>query len=260
MKSFTEILAATVGALVGAVATLYFASGTTLEYKQRVTDSYFVVPDQIKSDLRIEHKGKVLPNISVVEIGIYNRSWWSDASDVTLYFQIDPQKGNLAPVLINKDFSGPKRLGKIGIAEIKTDSPTLISYNLKNLKRSKDNDYYLASFIFEGSQPPEISVSTNDKNLEIEPYSERRDQIIVGIAVFTFYSIIIAFTLYFTERSSKKNSSKFRADFKYNLLEKKPAITEEDAETILKIYSDTVESKKDRFSRFIERLFSKRVQ
>jgi hypothetical protein len=197
-----EALKALLTISITLLASAWFTGSNDIEFKNNSVESYFNVPDAIANKLTIALGENEIKNVSVLNYELFNRTF-SDHEKVDIYLSI---KDKNPPKLISKKLYPPKRLSAKGITELKTNDPNLIGFNLNMLKTSKNGDHYLINLIFEGEKTPEISISTNNKNLEVVEYKKWKDYTKAGLIVMAGYAIVLspfALWAYFAEKRSK---------------------------------------------------------
>ncbi len=206
MNSGKSILIEFVKAIGIAIITLFiaswFAGSSDIEYKSKSIDSNFNVPTALEGKLKIMNGTTEIENISVVNFGLYNRSF-SDYENVKIHIEI---QGDKPPKLLSSNFIPPERLTKSGISELGSTPKSQIGYSIDVFKTSIDDDYYLIHLIFEGTVAPTVKIRTSTKNIEVTKYKEWRDWAWVILMISLVYAVILipfAVILHYSTKRSK---------------------------------------------------------
>lgn len=192
-ETIGKLIELSLGAIIGGFITIAVFGTSTLEYKDGYKEQYFDIPAKAPDELVIQHKGKKIENISVYDFAIYNRSF-KDLKDVTVFFEVLPKDGKSIPDLISRGLYPPSSLPeKIGISEISQKDEALYSFKLDVVKQTGSDTYYLARFIFEGKDAPEIRVSIpKNAGVDINEYSNWREYaIIILVLVGMILAIVV---------------------------------------------------------------------
>lgn len=235
---FKQLIVSILSIFIGVLFTAYYNSNSKIEYKDSVKEQYLNISNKAFNNLKVLYNDKKIDNLSIYQITIYNKTW-NEYKDVNLYFTLKMKNGKKIPNIINKDFFAPtNQPSKIGISEfIKVDANTY-KVNLKVLKRTGTDKYYLGRIIFEGNKIPEITISTPlNIGLEVVEYSyitEWTILIILIIGLILFSGIIMSIMIDFdTNRDWKKKVSRFE-----KVLSKTKSIRKEDISEIIENYTD----------------------
>lgn len=177
--------------MITTFSTYYFAN-SSLEYREFSKEQYYNTSSKLFDTLDIRFKNKKIDNISVYEFGIYNNSL-EDIENVNIYFTLKKtENSKIIPNIINKGLFPPIKLPNNKITEIEQKDENVYVYNVPLLKQTGINEYYLARFIFEGNEVPEITISIPDtKNVEIIKYRYLKEYFIMGTIFLTILSIFI---------------------------------------------------------------------
>lgn len=193
-KVFLQILESVLTVIIGGFITVTVFGTSNLEYKYNYQDQYFDIPAKAPDELVIQHKGKNIEDISVYDFAIYNRSF-KELEDVTIFFEVSEKDGKPLPQVISRGLYPPSNLPeKIGISEVLQHEKGLYSFKLDVVKKTGSDAYYLARFIFEGKEAPEIKVSIpKNAGINIDEYSNWREYVILA---FVFIGIILASAIF----------------------------------------------------------------
>lgn len=176
--------------IVGGVVTLWAFGTPELEYKSGYKDKYFNILAKVPKELTLEYRGERIENISVFEFAIFNRTW-KDISGVRLYFKITPKEEGKVPEIISRAVYPPTPLPEIGITEKETGTANLYAFDIDTLKRTGSNSFYLARFIFKGTETPGVAVSTLTKDVDIREYSNWREYLIAFVVCFVLLAVVV---------------------------------------------------------------------
>lgn len=212
------VTAAAISLIAGFIGYLVAGSfvASALEFKMATKEAYFAIPEQMKNGLQLQLQGRSLSNVSVVDVGIFNRN--RDLGATTVYFKLTSKKDKL-PQLISAEVVPPENLLKIGIERVKNDDPTLVGFRFATLKRQSSSEYYLAKLIFEGDEAPLVQVLTNDKDVEIVSYREWRDWLLVGLVVALAYTALIVAIIVWDSKRAAKRRERLVKDFEALLMQ-----------------------------------------
>lgn len=212
------VTAAVISLLAGFIG--YLVAGnfvaSALEFKIATKEAYFAIPEQMKNGLQLQLQGRSISNVSVIDVGIFNRN--HDLGATTVYFKLTPKKDKL-PQLISAEVVPPDNLPKIGIERLTNDDPTLVGFRFATLKRQSSGEYYLAKLIFEGDEAPLVQVLTNDKDVEIVSYREWRDWLLVGFGVVLVYTVLIVALIVWDSKRAVKRREQLVKDFEALLMQ-----------------------------------------
>lgn len=180
--------------IIGGFITIAIFGTSTLEYKDGYKDKYFDIPAKAPDELIIQHKGKKIENISVYDFAIYNRTF-KDLKDITVFFEISPKDGKPNQEIISRGLYPPSSLPEeIGITEVPQKNKNLYSFKLDVVKQTGSDTYYLARFIFEGKENPEIRVSIpKNADVDIDKYSNLREYAII---IFSLVGMVLAIIVF----------------------------------------------------------------
>lgn len=163
-----QILTVVITTIITLYLTYYFAS-STLEYEEGFKEQYFNKSNKLFDGLDIRFNGRKIDNISIYEFTIYNNSY-EDLENVKIYFTLKPKEGKIIPNIINRGLFPPSNLPNNKIIELVQEENVFV-YEIPLLKQTNFNEYYLARFIFEGKEVPQISITTPEtKNVDIIEY------------------------------------------------------------------------------------------
>jgi hypothetical protein len=173
-----------ISAVVG-VVTNFAANNSYLEYKTDIYDKVWE-EDKVPEGIEIRHQGRKIGYMSVYTIYICNR-WLKEPENVKVFFEITEKENKPIPRLITKGLylpsSFPQRK-RIEITEEAQSDKNLYASNIKVIKRTNLREPYVASFIFEGKETPNIKISSpDDANVQINPYAGWIDYWPIGIAL-----------------------------------------------------------------------------
>lgn len=219
MNSGKSILLEFIKAIGIAIITLFiaswFAGSSDIEYKSKSIDSNFNVPTALEDKLKIMNGTTEIENISVVNFGLYNRSF-SDYEKVKIHIEI---QGDKPPKLLSSNFIPPDRLTKNGISELANTPKSQIGYSIDVFKTSIDDDYYLIHLIFEGTVAPKVKISTSTKNIEVKEYKEWKDWIWVILVISLGYAAILIPIAVIGHYSTKRSKNRYLATLKSRWVE-----------------------------------------
>lgn len=204
------LTAAIVGLLFGIFVTGKFGT-TELEYKISTKEGYFNIPQQVKNDLRLEHQGKPIANISVIDVEILNRV--KDIGPTTVYFRLT-QKSAPLPKLISLDVVPPDNLPNVGISKEQSADPALYAFRFSTIKQQQHDEFYRARFIFEGEAAPDVLPTTNEKDVIIVPYKDSKDWLVVFFWVGLFYAVLFGGMWFWDARTSQRRREKLVQEFR----------------------------------------------
>ena len=203
------LTAALVGVLIG-----FFATGkigtTELEYKVGTKEAYFNIPQQVKNDLKLEHQGTPIANISIVDVAIYNRV--KDIGPTTIYFRLSPKAAAL-PKLIAVDILPPDNLPNVGIAKEQSNDPLLYAFVFSTIKKQQHDESYRARFIFDGETAPDIQPTTTDKDVVVVPYKTSAEVLVIFFWVGLFYAVLFGGMWIWDVRTSLRRREKQILEF-----------------------------------------------
>lgn len=181
-----------IGAIISVFISKYYEI-STLEFKEGFKEQYLNLSDSSLKDLSIQYKNRKIDNVSVYQVGIYNRTF-KDLENVKIYFTLKSKNGERIPNIINKELISTTSKSPFNILEIDQKEKDVYVYNIKVLKRTTKDNFYLAKFVFEGSQVPNITVSVPDNiGINIKEYGLSFEEyaylfligcIIIGIVIF----------------------------------------------------------------------------
>ena len=217
-----EVVKGITGAVISILAGFigYLVAGnfvaSSLEYKMATKEAYFSIPEQMKDGLQIRLQEKPISNVSVIDVAVFNRD--RDLGVSTVYFKLTPKKDQL-PQLISAEIVPPDNLPKVGIERVQTNDPTLIAFRFATIKRQGSSRYYLAKLIFEGDEAPLAQVLTNEKDVDIVPYREWRDWLVIGFSVVLAYTVLIAAALFWDSKHARKRREQLAKDFEALLMQ-----------------------------------------
>lgn len=179
-------------AIITVFFTYYFAN-SFLEYREFSKEQYYNTSSKLFDALDIRFKDKKIDNISIYEFAIHNNTL-EDLENVNIYFTLKAKEGKEIPNIINKGLFPPSKLPNNKITELEQKDKNLYAYNIALLKQTPINEYYLARFIFEGKEVPQIIISTPEtKNVDIIKYRYLKEYTIIGITILTVLFVIIIF-------------------------------------------------------------------
>lgn len=245
-----ETLKAILIITVTLLATAWFTGSNDIEYKNKSIEQYFRVPDAISKELKLFHINTEIKNISVLNYGLFNRTF-SDHEKVDIYLSL---KAKNPPKLISSKLYPPERLSAKGITEVKTNNPNLLAFNVETLKKSKDGDYYLINLIFEGEVIPEVSISTNNKNLELVEYKEWKDYIWAILIVIIGYAVLLAPFVFWAHYSGKRSKNRFVKNLRSSWKKEELGLTPKQIESVEKAYVEVRDKKNESV---LKRIFNK---
>lgn len=177
------IFVALATALMSAVVTNVVTNDSILEYRTAFQDKYFEIPGKAAEELEIHHKGRKIEDISVYDIYIYNRlGWVKEPENVQVFFEISQKENKPIPKLIKPKLYPPSSLPQeIGIREEKQSKKNLYAFKIGVIKKTDRKDPYIARFIFEGTETPNVKVTPLplNANVRIIPYLDWVDNIIL---------------------------------------------------------------------------------
>jgi hypothetical protein len=207
-------------AFIGGAVTNVVTSNSILEYKSAFQDKYFEIAGKAPEDLEIQHKGRKLEDISVYDIYIHNRlQWFKEPENVKIFFEISEKENKPIPQLIVKKLYSPSNLPQgIGIESEEQNVKNLYAFNIKVVKKTDQRDPYIARFIFEGKETPNIKITPPplNANVHIIPYADWVDYLlpaIVSMVVYAlFFLIILSLSSFLFERSWPKTKSRLVND------------------------------------------------
>lgn len=224
---------------IGAVITIFVTykfDNSEIEYKDSKKEQYLNMSNEAFKDLNLSYLNKKIENISMYQVAFFNKTY-KEFENVNLYFTLKSRDGVNTPNLINKEFFAPSNLpSNIGISEIKKIKDDLYMVNIKVMKKTPDDKYYLARFIFEGDKLPDINFSTPENiNLEIVEYSNTKEWIIIitfiTIVLLIFIIIMSIVGSFDLIRSWKKRKERF-----VKVLNKTQNFDDKTVENIIDIY------------------------
>jgi hypothetical protein len=203
-------------AFIGGAVTNVVTNNSILEYKTAFQDKYFEIAGKAPEDLEIQHKGRKLEDISVYDIYIYNRlQWLKEPENVKIFFEISEKENKPIPQLIVNKLYSPSGLPQgIGIGDVQQNGKNLYSFNVKVVKKTDQRDPYIARFIFEGKETPNIKVTPPplNANVHIIPYLDWINYlllpVILVIAVVLPMVLILSLDVFFFDRSWPKKKSR----------------------------------------------------
>ncbi len=169
--------------LITAVVNNVVTNDSILEYRTAFQDNYFEIPGKATEELEIHHKGRKIEDISVYDVYIYNRlGWVKEPENVTVFFEISEKENKPIPKLIKPKLYPPSSLPQeIGIREEKQSKKNLYAFKIGVIKKTDRKDPYIARFIFEGTETPNVKVTSLplNANVRIIPYLDWVDNIIL---------------------------------------------------------------------------------
>jgi len=199
--------------------------GTTeLEFKTGTKEGYFNIPQQVKNDLILEHQGKQISNISVVDIAIFNRV--KDIGPLTVYFKVTPKEKS-APKLISVNVIPPDSLPNIGVAREQTTASDLIAFKFSIIKAQRGNEFYLVRFIYEGEVTPVILPTTSDKDIALVSYKEWKDNMAIILWVTLAYAVLFVGVWAIDSKMSKKRRERLTQEYQTILVQRHKHINTE---------------------------------
>jgi len=205
-------------------STYYFAN-SSLEYREFSKEQYYNTSSKLFDSLDIRFKNKKINNVSIYEFAIHNNTL-EDLEDVNIYFTLKAKEGKDIPNIINKGLFPPSKISNNKITELELKDKNVYAYNITLLKQTAINEYYLARFIFEGNDIPQIIISTPEtKNVDIIEYRFLKENAIIAIILLIAVSVIIFFSALFDGWSNNRYWNKKRIP-KLNKLLKKLNIDE----------------------------------
>lgn len=187
-----NLIVSTLSILITIIGTAYYNSSLTLEYKDSVKEQYLNISNDVFKDLTLTYNKKRISNISMYQVAIFNKTW-KDFENVNLYFTLKSKTNKKLPNIINKGFFAPSnRSSNIGISEIKKVKDNTYMVNIKVLKQTDTDKYYLGRFIFEGNEIPDVVISTPENiGLQVGEYSYTKERLIALLIILVFIIIII---------------------------------------------------------------------
>ena len=178
------LAAAFMGALITYTGSLLV--NNEIEYKVGSRDSFLYSPLG-ENGLTFAYNGHPLKDISAVEFVFFNKTN-KQFNDVDLIFSY--QNPNEQFHLVSSGISAPPDIPSSDIIEqLPTEDRNSKRYKLKIFPRQKNDEFFRALFVFEGTKSPTISVSSLSRDAQISEHSKTKDNIIVVLAVL---SIILA--------------------------------------------------------------------
>lgn len=190
-----------IGAVISVFVSKYYEI-SNLEFKEGFKEQYLNLSDSSLKDLSIQYKNKKIDNVSVYQVGIYNRTL-KDLENVKIYFTLKSKNGEKIPNIINKELIYTASKNPLNILEIEQKEKDVYVYNIKVLKKTSKEKFYLAKFVFEGNQVPNITVSIPDNvGVNIKEYGLSFEEyaylfligfVILGIVIF--FRFLDSFTM-----------------------------------------------------------------
>ncbi|AYJ80429.1 hypothetical protein AN286_09640 [Aliarcobacter cryaerophilus ATCC 43158] len=241
-----KIITGVIISIISMILSLYISdkfNNNELEYKDSKKEQYLNISSDILKDFTLFYKDNKIEQISMYQVGFFNRTN-REIENVEIFFEFKKD----IPNIINKEFFNPSNLpSSVGISEIEKVNDRVYKVNIKVFKQTGDDKYYLARFIFEGNEIPEISFSTpNNRDLNIVDYSYIKEWIIIISGFITIITIILIPLIIYDDYSSNKNWLKRKEKFR-NILIEQNKFKDIEIEDILTIYEKNFKYKNSYF-------------
>ncbi|ABV67202.1 hypothetical protein Abu_0942 [Aliarcobacter butzleri RM4018] len=215
---FKQIITGVIVTIISMIFSLYISdksNSNELEYKDSKKEQYLNISNEVFKDFTLLYKDNKIEQISMYQVGFFNRTK-REIENVEIFFEFK----KAIPNIINKEFFNPSNLpSSVGISEIEKVNDRIYKVNIKVFKQTGDDKYYLARFIFEGNEIPEISFSTpNNSNLDIVEFSNIKE-IFFAIGIFLLFIIVMVFIFmllldYDSNRNWKKREQRLEKALK----------------------------------------------
>lgn len=207
-RSLIRYVGVALGPVLLAWALGYFKLPETTAYLDYSTSSSRLL--QIDSSLR-KNVSISVGDEEVSELFLYSLHFINDSGKnfpkTKVSFQVHPSDSSQ---LISTSLKGPENYSQSLISEVATSNQNRIAYTLEmiNIAGDQNPDYFTANFLFAGQLPESILPTTHSVGTEFRPYTDSKNQWLVGFGFLVFISLYIYFLFWMNKRFDAKFDAK----------------------------------------------------
>ncbi len=205
------LLGAVLTALIGVGGWAYTNAFDKIDAFVEKRPNLLSLPPDLRGQLRVVSHDKELSSISVAQVHLLNRaSIQRDLGPVTIRFAFKQPNGG-APVqpLLSK-LVAPGLQGQDGIKELRhQEQPDRVDFEVKNFKATDIDQKYVAFFLFEGDQVPDIDADiVQGSNMRVVSYRWYRDATWPLTFFFVFLILVFVVMLVIDARNRRRQLEK----------------------------------------------------
>jgi hypothetical protein len=231
----SKVILLIIGYLLASVVSFMTPDTADIEYSKICRDKFY---DKSLRHREVEwhYKDQTVETMSVCQFYIHNRTS-KDIPGVKLYFRVVPKGESKVPEILSKNLYPPERLPRVGIKEVNEGIDNLYAFDIDVVKKTEEKDSYMAEFLFKGVSAPEMSVSTNTKDVTVEEFSVLRSLMRIGRFMVPIGLAIIVLTFWLGYLGDRK---RFSSIYKMLSTDKRPGLSREQIDIVLGICIDSL--------------------